>query len=626
LPKQGYRFVASVLPTEISPPTSKAPLTQAVLAAPPAFREPEVARAASAASLQTEEQARHRPTRPVILAVGALSAILLATVIWYFSRPLPSPRITEYVRLTHDGHVAEAIGTDGSRIYFDSDPWGSVRQVGVAGGEVTDVPIRSFRGAPSDVSQDNTNLLIWSFDPPVVWAVGTQGGEPRFIRRNHSDERYHTWSPDGRFIAFYDDRNALYVMRSDGSEPRRLMTAKSEIVGNLAWSPDGGRIRFTIDDALWEINSSGSNPHPLLPAWRGASGHCCGRWTPDGDFFVFLAGGSHIAGNPFVRDFEQIWALDERHGIFRQKAREPIQLVSGPIHWDAPIPSKDGTKIFAPGAMPHGELVRFEPKTKQLLPFLGGISAESLSFSKDGSQIAYVTYPEGVLWRAKADGSERIQLTKPPLYPNQCRWSPDGTQILFTAQIDRERSGLFTVPAQGGTSALLIPGEKGIDQEDGGWSSDGRKVVYFAAPHPSLRIFDLDRQQSTEIPGSAGLWSARWSPDGNHIAAMTDSAMGIKLYDLTTGHWSTLVENMGGWGYPTWSHDGRFLYVLNHAGPYTIYRFPVPGGPPTRIAELANFQPAGVVGFWFGLDPTDASLLLRNSGTSDIYALTLDRR
>jgi Tol biopolymer transport system component len=403
------------------------------------------------------------------------------------------------------------------------------------------------------------------------------------------------------------------------------MTAKGEIMGPLAWSPDGGRIRFTIDDALWEISSSGANPHPLLPAWRGASGQCCGRWTSDGDFFVFLAAGSHLAGNPFLRDFEQIWVLDERHQMFQRNSREPIRLVSGPTHWDPPIPSKDGTKIFAPGAMQHGELIRLEPNTRQLLPFLGGISAEFLSFSKDGSQIAYVTYPEGVLWRAKADGSERIQLTKPPQHPIVCRWSPDGTQILFTAPIDSRRSGLFTVAPGGGPSALLVP-ENQTDQEDGDWSPDGRKIVYFAGPPGSLRIFDLDLQQSTEIPGSSGLWSARWSPDGKHIAAMADSPMAIKLYDLTTRQWSTLVENMGVWGFPTWSRDGKLLYVLNKTGPYAIYRVPASGGPSDRLIDLTGFQPTGTFGFWFGLDPNDNPLLLRHSGTSDIYALTLDRR
>ena len=65
------------------------------------------------------------------------------------------------------------------------------------------------------------------------------------------------------------------------------------------------------------------------------------------------------------------------------------------------------------------------------MPFLGGISAEFLDFSKDGQWVAYVSYPEGTLWRSKADGSERLQLTFGPDSAIMPRWSPDGKAIIF---------------------------------------------------------------------------------------------------------------------------------------------------------------------------------------------------
>ncbi len=45
--------------------------------------------------------------------------------------------------------------------------------------------------------------------------------------------------------------------------------------------------------------------------------------------------------------------------------------------------------------------------------------------------MAYVTYPEGILWSANLDGSSPVKLTNPPLYPINPRWSPDGNQILY---------------------------------------------------------------------------------------------------------------------------------------------------------------------------------------------------
>ena len=168
-----------------------------------------------------------------------------------------------------------------------------------------------------------------------------------------------------------------------------------------------------MKDRIWEVSSNGSGLHEIIPGWHNSSANCCGRWTPDGKFFLFLSEG-------------QIWALDERRGLLRKPPNEPIQLTQGPIHWGGPplakytawaflgepIPSKDGSKIFAQGVSSRGELSRFDPKTKQFQPFLGGISAQGVVFSKDGKSIAYVSYPEGSLWKADRDGSNPVQLTR----------------------------------------------------------------------------------------------------------------------------------------------------------------------------------------------------------------------
>jgi DNA-binding winged helix-turn-helix (wHTH) protein/Tol biopolymer transport system component len=610
----GYRFLGNV---EVVEDPTFVPVAPDL----PGTGESRVAKSADLALPVENEPAARRSSRAA-LVVGAVVAILLAIGVWYLTWPLPPPRVTQYVQITHDGNIGSIAGNDGSRIYFNMSPWGPIAQVGVSGGEIVTIPIAAKRALVSGVSADGANLLIWSWNPPELWTMGTVGGSPRFIQKNTSFI-LPAWSQDTKYIAYADSNGNVYTMRSDGTDIRKLATFKSYVT-DIAWSPDGGRIRLTVNSSLWEITSTGGNPHPLLPEWKGPVGQCCGQWTPDGDFFMFLAGGNSTAG-PAVGGFEQIWALDERHSLFHRVPRAPVHLTIGPIHWATPVPSRDGGRIYAVGTIPRGELVRLDPKSKQLLPFLGGISEEFVAYSKDGAQIAYVTYPDGILWRAKADGTDRVQLTSPPTYPRLCRWSPDGTQILFSDTRSASRFGLYTVSAQGGMPRLLLPDDDGQGEIDGYWSPDGHKIVYQVDAHHSLRILDLDTGKVNQVPDSDGLWSPRWSPDGRYIAAMaTLPPVTIKLFDLQTQHWSTLTENTGPWGYPTWSHNGRFIYALNDRGKWSIQRISVPDGKIDLVVDLSDVHLIGAVGFWFGLDPNDTPLLLRNNGTRDIYALTLE--
>jgi hypothetical protein len=57
-----------------------------------------------------------------------------------------------------------------------------------------------------------------------------------------------------------------------------------------------------------------------------------------------------------------------------------------------------------------------------------------------------------------------------------------------------------------------------------------------------------------------------------------------------------------------------------------LFRIRVAGGAEEKIADLKDWQDDGWWGEWMGLDPTDAPLLLRDIGSDDIYALTLEQK
>jgi hypothetical protein len=141
-----------------------------------------------------------------------------------------------------------------------------------------------------------------------------------------------------------------------------------------------------------------------------------------------------------------------------------------------------------------------------------------------------------------------------------------------------------------------------------------------------LRVLDLDSHQVTTLPGSEGVWSPRWSPNGRFIAGLHDGpAGGIKIFDFETQHW-TVVEQTHYVGYPTWSSNSQFIYCLHFDDDPGVFRVRVSDGTAERVVDLKGFRHTGTFTHWLGLDPTDAPMLLRDVGTDDIYALTLDQK
>ena len=185
------------------------------------------------------------------------------------------------------------------------------------------------------------------------------------------------------------------------------------------------------------------------------------------------------------------------------------------------LPAWMERKFLQSGSQLRGELARFNQKTQQFEPYLSGMSADNVEFSRDGQWVAYVTYPEGSLWRSKADGSERLQLTFPPMQVFLPRWSPDQKQIVFSLSIHSERTQNYLVSANGGTAQPVLPGD--LDEGDPNWSPDGNSLVFAASfrNKGSLNILDLRTHKVSVVPGSDGLFSPHWSPDGRYIVAMS---------------------------------------------------------------------------------------------------------
>src|SRR5262249_25121439 len=138
--------------------------------------------------------------------------------------------------------------------------------------------------------------------------------------------------------------------------------------------------------SLWDVSADGSNLHraALFP---GENRDVCNSvWTHDGRYSVFSTFDSASSA-------WHLWALRETQPKFGSSILKPFELTAGVMSFWNAVPSSDGKHIFAVGGQTRGESVRYDLKTGRLEPFLSGIPAEHLDFSRDGKWVTYVTYP-----------------------------------------------------------------------------------------------------------------------------------------------------------------------------------------------------------------------------------------
>jgi len=302
----------------------------------------------------------------------------------------------------------------------------------------------------------------------------------------------------------------------------------------------------------------------------------------------------------------------------------------------APAISNDGKQLYAVATERRGELSVYDGKSGKFVPYLGGVSACYVDFSRDGQWIAYVSYPEGTLWRSRIDGSEKMQLTSPPLAVINPRWSPDGKLIAFTDNSNGDRSQmnlgsvyrLYVVSADGGGPMLMLPGEPGL--EDPTWSPNGNSIAYAISAwgnRPAeVRILDVQTQKSTKVPGSQAMWSSRWSPDGKYLVAIKDSSSTkLMIFSFASNTWEELAS--GEWfGWPCWSRDSQFVYASDGD---SLVRVAISDHKKEQITSVQGLRTTAYFldrlnQGWFGLTLDGRPITTRDTGIQEIYAFDLE--
>ena len=538
LAKRGYRFIAPVKTVE--PQTSSTPGDVLVAVASLSPRKAGIV-------------LRH-------WIAASLACVCVLLVLSLLLRP-PARKPYRVVQVTYSGQVltnnlndldVESFSSsvsDGTRLYFSHmDKGNPVLAVALAAnGEISHFNLPSEIGSPliGSLSPDGSKLIIHSHlqaDPEQpLWIVPTLNGDARRVPNVLAHDA--TWMPDGRRLLIANG-NDLTIVGADGSEPHKLITTAG-LAFWLRWSPDGRRLRFTLREAkrqtteLWEVAADGGNPHPLLPGWSQPASECCGSWTSDGMDFVFQSW--HNANG-----HSEIWALRERPWFL--KDREPRQITNGPLDYEAPSTSPGSHRVYFIGVNSQIELLHALPRSSVFTALDQDLSAADLAeYSPDGQWVAWLNASDGSLWRSRVDGSDRIELTTPPLRIFSMKWSPDDKRLALMAEEPGKPWKLYLMDAEGGKLTPALNEDR--NEADPDWSADGQSIVFGRLPDrmdngqpKAIYLLNLTTHKVTEIPGSTGLFSPRLSPDGRYIAAIRLDQKALLLFDRGQERWSVSVR------------------------------------------------------------------------------------
>ncbi len=387
-----------------------------------------------------------------------------------------------------------------------------------------------------DISKDK---IAFSYGGDL-WLAARDGGVARRITSHAGQELFPKFSPDGKWIAFtaqYDGNYNVYVMPSEGGDPRQLTFHPggghlSERMGIhnqvITWTPDSRKIIFlsrrdtfnTWFGRLYQIGIEGGLPR-ALPLDKGG----LTSFSPDG---------SKIAYNRIFRNF-RTWKR------YTGGMAQDISIYNPKSHHIETVPHTEWTDTFP---MWHGDTIYFSsdrgPEHRL------NLYSYSLA-SKEVQQLTHFTDFD-VMW--------------PSLGPDAIIFENGG----FLYRFD-----LNTQPPRKLT--LYLPGDRDLARRhwatvnklttDFDISPDGKRAVFtargdiFTAPAKEGSIRDL-----TRTPGIREKYAA-WSPDGRWIAYLSDRTGEDELYLMPQDGLGAEVRITSDGAMfrltPTWSPDSRKL-------------------------------------------------------------------
>jgi len=486
---------------------------------------------------------------------------------------------------SQNGIIASAISPDGKYLAY-SDKTGVYLRL-LSTGE-----LHALLPNVSNVTSlawfpDGSQLLASWATPPEnkqLWALSIVGGAPRQL----SNEGWAaSVSPDGSQILFLkradfaEMGHEIWVMRTNGADPRKLLSFPEEQVATPAWSPDGKWIAYVKNrfgpyaQETWieAFNLEQGTSKTLL---TGQSVEGWGMtWLPDGRLIYAIDEPLSIPNS------SNFWTarIDLSSGQF---VEQPVRITSGDGFVVKPSTTADGKRLVFNRTRPQADIYvaefsaqRLQLGTPQQLTF---DDADDLPFdwTLDNKAVLFISSRTGTegIFRQRISETSAEMLVSDGERKKICRLSPDGTQVLYLVSTNPAdnfaRVRLMRASVNGGPPQMVLEAP-GLDNYQ--CSRSPAAVCVFSQQNKgelAFSIFDLKSGKSrefTNLQHPALGWNWSLSPDGALIAATVFGAdeNRIRLLPVSGGAVRDLrVKGHTGFNSVDWAADSKGLFVSSN--------------------------------------------------------------
>ena len=434
----------------------------------------------------------------------------------------------------------------------------------------------------------------------------------------------HWWSPDSRFIAFFNGNQLKKISPTGG--PAQLI-AEGAPGADGTWG-SGGTILFDgrAVDPISRVEATGGKAVQATQpdSASGEAGHAWPSFLPDGKHFLFLG----MSNSTDKKATIKIGELGTTRSTSLTPSSSRVEYANGYLLYvlegtlvahrfdrdklalqGDPVPLAEHVGVDANGA------ASFSTSTNGELAYISGFAGDEsdlvwvdrngrelgkiggpgvyrdLALSPDGSRLAYGLgdprkQTDDVWVRdLKRDVASRLTFgAGTEFWPV---WSPDGTRVAYASDVISGNPGLFDKDANGGGSERQLFTDPKAPLGPTSWSRDGKWIAVSWLPASRrFQIKLLSMQGEAKLVDYAVADATQscgvFSPDGRYVAYSSNESGTREVYVQTLplggGKWQI---SSGGADSVAWRADGKELFFKSLADEF----FAVP------VSTGAQFEP-----------------------------------